>query len=302
VAFQAIADFLREEGWEDWSLVQMETAFVVWWIFRPGATVPEMIGKLPRNPRDVAQARREAAALADLGAVADKLNVPRLLFQTDLPDDSFLFVQSGVRGRPLPEKADHFDRVLPWLETFQQAIPPGGTLADAMRRAITACRDQLLDPTPAECELLAMAEKEAPKLERYPAVAVHGDFWAGNVLDEDGRLGVLDWSNYHFGSPLEDIHNFAAAHAYDTRGDWDERMRSMWRVFFGDVPLMRRTAEVTVRMLAGSNLDRNLLRPLFLLFLISRISYVEFSNHMAWRRFATHYVDAGMPEPFTVTG
>jgi hypothetical protein len=298
--FHPVADFLRQERWDRWTLVQIETAILIWWIFRPGATAPEMIGKLPRTPRDITIARSEAAALDSLSPVAAQLNIPRLRFQADLHNGGFLFVQSGLAGRPLPEKADHFDRVLPWLDAFQQAVPPSGSLGDSLRHSIATTRTQLPDATPAERELLVRAESEATLLDSLPAYAVHGDFWCGNVLDDGGRLGVLDWSTYHFGSPLEDLHNFAAAQGYETHGGTEERMQSMWRVFFNDLPLMRRTAEMTSQMLTSRHIGKELLHPMFLLFLISRIGHVEFTNHAAWRRFAVQYLEAGMPQPFTV--
>lgn len=300
--FHLVANFLRQQGWQDWSLVQIESANIIWWVFRPQARNPEVIGKLPRSPHDTVLARREAAALGSLRRVAGAVNIPRLMFQAELPDGGFLFVQSGVAGRPLAERTDHFDQVLPWLDAFQKAVSAQGTVAESLCRSITCCRAQLADAAPAELELLMRAEAEAARLDTVQAAAVHGDFWSGNVLNDGGRLGVLDWSNYHFGGPLEDLHNFAAAQGYESRGGDDERMRSMWRVFFSDGPLMRRTADATARMLAGRKLDSSLLRPMFLLFLINRISYVEFSNHAAWRRLAVHYLESGMPELFTVAG
>jgi aminoglycoside phosphotransferase (APT) family kinase protein len=39
-------------------------------------------------------------------------------------------------------------------------------------------------------------------------VLLHGDFWPGNVLWEDGRLvAVLDWEDAAIGDPLADVAN-----------------------------------------------------------------------------------------------
>ena len=298
--FHLVAAFLRSQGWREWSVAQIETDSLVWWIFPPGVSTPAMIGKLPRTSLDVDIARREAAALSSLSPVAGQLNVPRLLFQSELDEGRFLFLQSGFAGRPLADKGEHFDRILPWLDQFQTSIPPRGSLADEVRCAAALCRARLAELTPGEGRLLSAAEDAAARLGSLAAVPVHGDFWAGNILREGERLAVVDWSNYHFGSPLEDLHNFAAAQGYESRGGAEERMRSMWRVFFADTGLRSRTREATARLLEKRQISRELLRPLFLLFLVHRVACTEFSNHAAWRRFAGHYVETGMPEPFDI--
>lgn len=297
--FHLVASWLRAQGWSEWSVAQIQTDSLVWWIFTPGAAAPTVIGKLPRTALDVEIARREAAALAALEPAAEELHVPRLLFQTDLDDGSFLFLQSGLTGVPLTDRADHFDLILPWLDRFQSSVPAAGTLEEAVRCAIALCRTKLPDLTAAEERLLNAAAEAAPGLRAFAATAVHGDFWTGNILREGKRLAVVDWSNYHPGSPLEDLHNFAAAQGYESRGGADQRMQSMWRVFFGDSPLALRTREFTTRILAARGVPQDLLQPLFLLFLVRRIACVEFSNHAAWRRFAERYVEAGMPAPFS---
>jgi Phosphotransferase enzyme family len=296
--FHLVAGFLRDQGWKRWSVAQIETDSLVWWIFPPGASTPAMIGKLPRTPLDGEIARREAAALSSLSSVAARLNVPRLLFQAELDDGRFLFLQSGLAGRPLADKADHFDRVLPWLDLFQTSVSPRGSVADAVCCAVDLCRARLPGITPEESRLLSAAEEAAGVLSSLSATAVHGDFWTGNILRDGERLAVVDWSNYHFGSPLEDLHNFAAAQGYESRGGPEEQMRSMWRVFFAGTALRSRTRETTARLLEKRQISRELLRPLFLLFLVHRIACTEFSNHAAWRRFAEQYVASGMPEPF----
>jgi len=298
--FHLVARFLRAQGWKQWSVAQIETDSLVWWIFPPAARAPAMIGKLPRTPQDTEIARREAAALHALAPFADRLNLPRLLFQADLEDGRFLFVQSGMAGCPLADHADHFDRILPWLDLFQTSVPGAGSMQDAVRDAVNQCRGKLPDLTPGEAQLLSAAQETAAQVAPLSATAVHGDFWTGNILQDGERLAVVDWSNYHFGSPLEDLYNFAAAQGYESRGDLEARMRSMWRVFFDDIPLMRRTRQATAWILARRRISPERLRPLFILFLVHRIACTEFSNHAAWRRFAERYVESSMPEPFAV--
>jgi aminoglycoside phosphotransferase (APT) family kinase protein len=43
---------------------------------------------------------------------------------------------------------------------------------------------------------------------RNPSVLLHGDFWPGNLLWQDGRLvGVIDWEDAALGDPLADLAN-----------------------------------------------------------------------------------------------
>jgi len=45
-------------------------------------------------------------------------------------------------------------------------------------------------------------------------VAVHGDFWAKNLLTCPGHVSVVDWDAFHYGSPVEDLFTFAVAMGY----------------------------------------------------------------------------------------
>jgi hypothetical protein len=282
-------------------VAQVETDSLVWWIFRPGETIPAAIGKLPRTPLDTEIARREAAALRALQPYSGELGIPRLLFEADLDDGRFLFLQSGSPGRPLSDHGDHFAKVLPWLERFQAKVAAPASIGQALRAAVARCGAVLPDATAEERQLLEFGERLAPELERIPAAPVHGDFWTGNVLEDGGRMFVIDWSNYRAGSPIEDLHNFAAAQAYDSRGDDESRMESMWRVFFADHPLMHATRAASERIVKARGIPAAGQQALFVLFLMVRMACPEFSNHGAWRRCAVRYLRSGAPEPFTVT-
>ena len=51
--------------------------------------------------------------------------------------------------------------------------------------------------------------------QRTPQTVVHGDFWAGNLLTERGRvLGVIDWEHACLsGSPVRDLARFATSYS-----------------------------------------------------------------------------------------
>lgn len=50
---------------------------------------------------------------------------------------------------------------------------------------------------------------------RTPQTVVHGDFWAGNLLTDRGRiLGVIDWEHARLaGSPVRDLARFATSYS-----------------------------------------------------------------------------------------
>ena len=295
--FQYVAAYLREQGWTAWSVVQVGRTSLVWWIFRPGESSASVVGKLPRTPLHVTLARKETEALRKLSSWGSHLHIPQLLLATDLPQGGFLFLQSGEPGRPLSDHGDHFARILPWLEAFQK-IPAGGTAEEAYLRAARICRERVPDLTEAELLLLERGTEMSAVLRSLTACPVHGDFWPCNVLEEGARLSVVDWSNYQSGSPLEDLHNFAAAQGYSGRARTEEPMWSMWRVFFEQTPLMHRTHAATQQILRAKQISAEALHAFFILFLVRRIGCTEFSNHQAWRQLARHYVKTGMPRPF----
>eukprot|EP01006_Ploeotia_vitrea_P011673 TRINITY_DN3103_c0_g2_i1.p1 TRINITY_DN3103_c0_g2~~TRINITY_DN3103_c0_g2_i1.p1 ORF type:complete len:324 (+),score=48.52 TRINITY_DN3103_c0_g2_i1:28-999(+) len=49
-------------------------------------------------------------------------------------------------------------------------------------------------------------EANWPPLDRNPNVLLHGDFWPGNVVWQDGKLsGVIDWEDVALGDPMQDF-------------------------------------------------------------------------------------------------
>src|SRR5262249_39533635 len=146
-----------------------------------------------------------------------------------------------------------------------------------------------------EESLLGRAEALAKAIPPTPAVPVHGDFWAGNVLAEGGRLAVVDWSAFHPGSAIEDLFDFVSAAVYRHRQSVDVAARSLWRVFFEPCTVQRLARAAATRTLAQAALPAQVLHAGFLGFLISRLTLRQVP---AWQAFVARYVRAGMPAPF----
>jgi len=72
--------------------------------------------------------------------------------------------------------------------------------------------------SPERCrDVVAWVEREAASLARLglPPMLVHGDFHAGNVARDHGRLAIFDWSDAVVGHPLMD----AAAWIWEARDE-----------------------------------------------------------------------------------
>jgi hypothetical protein len=298
--FHLAADYLRSAGWTEWDTLQLPGgAGVVWWIFRPGQNVPALVGKSCIFPAAVEAGRRECAALELLSPFADRLGIPRLLFRADARG-GLVYLQSGAPGKPLRNELSpsggkllsaQMDLAEGWLEKFQMLAPPVEDSGAAFRQVLAGASEQLPEL------LLSGANAALPLLTAVPAVAVHGDFWAKNVLAAPGRVSVVDWDAFHYGSPVEDLFTFAGAMVYQWKPDTEQVTNILWSLFFGSTPLTARVRVAALRTLARWNLSRDLLGPLFLFSLISQLGRTQSAGHAAWRVFVTRYVSAGLPPP-----
>ncbi|MGD0365618.1 MAG: phosphotransferase [Bryobacteraceae bacterium] len=297
--FHVAADYLRRAGWTEWDVLQLPGAGVVWWIFRRGRDVPAYVGKFCRLPGAIEGGRRECATLETLSPFADHLGIPKVLFRTDA-HGGFIYLQSGVPGKPLRNELSPADGKLllaqmdiaeKWLEKFQTLAPPAGDSAAAFRQVLAGASEQLPEL------LLSAAGAALPRLAAVPAVAVHGDFWARNVLISPGRVSVVDWDGFHYGSPVEDLCTFAIATAYQWGLDARQGADVIWDVLLGSSPLTVMTRAAAFRTLARWNISRDLLAPLFLIALVSRLGRTELDDNPAWHVFAARYASAGLPPP-----
>src|SRR5262249_22308149 len=63
-----------------------------------------------------------------------------------------------------------------------------------------------VDKSSDEMRIRVALESVGPLPEVNKPVLLHGDFWPGNILWQNGRLAaVIDWEDAEFGDPLSDI-------------------------------------------------------------------------------------------------
>jgi hypothetical protein len=293
--FYLAARYLREIGWTEWDIIQIKRG--IWLIFPPQQDSPAIVGKFSSLPQRRVAARSECAALRALASCAEELSIPRLLFERETTQ-GFLHLQSALPGRPLRDElvpssddariASQLEIAESWLEKFRLA-PSRGDLGTALREI------QLLAAGKLPQVLLDAAAEDLPLLSATPAVAVHGDFWGHNVLVDRGRISVVDWDAFHYGAPLEDFFTFALGTVYRQLQDMERSVELIRTVFLGSSPLSTRIWAGAARILSRGGLSQDLLRPMFLMYLINRTVHVRFADAAALYAFACHYVDMGMP-------
>ncbi|MGH9412295.1 MAG: phosphotransferase [Terriglobales bacterium] len=147
----------------------------------------------------------EANALTLLAPVAATLQLPQLLAFSAAGEGqsaSACLLQTALPGRPLRCR---------WLQLFQDCtanLPlPRPSLAD-LGAAVARDTRLALQRQPQLQPLLAwVLDCFAAPGPACPAVAIHGDFWFGNVMwnSRPPSLGVIDWSSFGVGSALDDL-------------------------------------------------------------------------------------------------
>jgi SAM-dependent methyltransferase len=189
------------------------TGMVTVLLFRPGDRSPSVVAKLPRYGCTGRPLRREAAALETIWAALPgtvRATIPRPL-GVHLIDGTEVLLQTGVAGTHLfgttasgrlrrAALARQVDLALTWCATLQSAsarpvVADDPLLADKLDPLASevvallggdAKVESLLDRTIVQARALLGT--------RLPLAASHGDYWAGNLFVEDGRVsGVVDW-------------------------------------------------------------------------------------------------------------
>jgi Phosphotransferase enzyme family len=118
-------------------------------------------------------------------------------------------------ARPSAVRGD-FRAALTWLSGFQTSTARGDAPVDWPAQVLDALRGRW-DGHPALAGAVTRLEAAGDSLSasRCPGTAVHGDFWFGNLLVQDGSVsGVVDWENASpLGCPLRDLARFVLSYA-----------------------------------------------------------------------------------------
>ena len=202
-------------------------------IFPPGAARPAYVAKVPTTDAAALSVEREAERLAEVGdrvagpvsatipelvATVEHLGRP-VLIMTALPGQSMLAAYHSWRHTARREVvAADFAAAGDWLAGLQSAVGRDGQASVArMLDGVADVLGRRFGGQPGADADLAQLAALRGRLEghRTPQSVVHGDFWAGNLLTERGRvLGVIDWEHARLtGSPVRDLARFATSYS-----------------------------------------------------------------------------------------
>lgn len=231
------------------------------------AGAPTAVAKVARTPASEPTLESEHEMLSHLWALAPptvrtKVAEPLLLERVD---GRLVLVMTSLGGRPMTAGyytpghvtdrgvvAKDFAIAGNWLLDFQRQTADGSGVFDEaaleewVTSVVAAYREEV-GWDGVEARLFDQVAHRAKELlgQRVPAVAIHGDYWMGNLLVEGNRLaGVIDWERGRPRGPaLLDVYKFPTSYAlyldrgypggrvpgHDDMGWWRER----WRRFGG---------------------------------------------------------------------
>ena len=231
---RTLTDFIDQAGGRAACLAMSRdpNAKVTILLFPPGAERPAYVAKVPTTDAAVHSVEREAERLAEvdgreLGPIA--ATIPKLvatvehlsrpvLIMTAMPGQSMLAAYHTWRHTARREAvAADFAAAGDWLASLHGAGGDGQVSLAQMLDGVADVLGRRFGGQPqADADLADVAALRG-RLEghRTPQTVVHGDFWAGNLLTDRGRvLGVIDWEHACLsGSPVRDLARFATSYS-----------------------------------------------------------------------------------------
>jgi aminoglycoside phosphotransferase len=201
-------------------------------LFRPGESAPAQVAKVPTTDLAAASVEAEAAVLRalrciELGPLAD--TVPELLAVADdggrpvlvttaLPGRQMLAAYHTWRhtARPRAVRAD-FAAAGSWLAELAQRTSSGhADLATMLEGTGEVIERRFAGDRAVAADLESLSDLRGRLAGHLvPKVAVHHDFWPGNLLVAGGRLcGVIDWESARLGGlAVRDLAHFAITYS-----------------------------------------------------------------------------------------
>jgi hypothetical protein len=193
-------------------------------VFDTRSKNPVLILKVARSLQHQLKLQQEYNCLRQVSAfpfIAD--SVPRPIAMLDLHGHTIV-AETFLPGLPLTlllrrqkrihphDVAKDLIRAQQWLESLQQVsglehADWSGEVLDKLLYANLEMRSSNF-----RCDLSAEIRKFDGL--SVPLTASHGDFWPGNLLINEDRVGVIDWESFRIkGSPLHDSFLFITTYA-----------------------------------------------------------------------------------------
>lgn len=179
-----------------------------------GGPHPVWVAKIARTAAGRGRLRREWQALLWLFPWHGQFRLPAVLDWSE-DDAQACLVQSGLDGQ-IPRRSCSrrgFGRrgrrllqdAVEWILRLQRLVPPPrkATVQQLGQEWLQRHASQMAGQVPPG--LLATIDAAIAQTTALAAVAVHGDFWYGNLLVDGRQIAVTDWCGFDVGSPLDDF-------------------------------------------------------------------------------------------------
>lgn len=207
--------------------------------FRRGRAYPVWVAQRGIGRMGCLRVQSEKRALEWIEPWHSRLGVPSLIDFMQTDTETWM-VRTGLCGAVWPIHIEGFanlpeaiSRAAEWLHDFQEIVAaPAST--DLQALALTWAHEA--DARPDGWSSPLWQQVRSTPISAMPAVATHGDFWTGNLLFERRRMGVVDWNNFHAGTPLEDMLILLMKTPKTQRRRLLDPLRSFIRTFFADSP------------------------------------------------------------------
>lgn len=257
------------------------TKKILVFLVAPGGTEPEMVVKLVRDPRFNARLERAWNALDGLGRREPELARlgPRPIFFGRHAGRA-LMAELVVVGDPLRSRLGDepddpligtvVDRLVTLgIATADSTVAAPAEIAAELRPMVERYA-AIYNPTRSERDVLAGAvDRVAAARRPIPLVLQHGDAGTWNVLvDRSAEPVLIDWeAAVPHGMPLWDLFYFvrSAAVGVARRNGTRDALAGIDRTIIRGGPLADLLAGAVDRSCAATDLERDLVEPLFLL-------------------------------------
>lgn len=263
--------------------------------FPPVGSEPSVVVKARPSGASGPSLRREREALAHVRERLPeglRVTLPEVLWY-GVEDGLEGLVLSLVPGRPVyldmrnllvPGRRvfAHLEAASLWLARFHEATEDteGSLDLEADLPGEAALREEIrpvggaADPSGPEELAWYRRLRERLAADPLPASAVHGDFWARNLLLGDESLPfVVDWEHYEpWGTPVRDLFHFPLT--YGLNHPWTRYRRcppleAFRRTFVEGNRVSRAVRDYFIRYGRRRGVDLDVLRSLFLLHLLT---------------------------------
>jgi hypothetical protein len=216
--------------------------------FSEARPFPEWVAKVGTGSGTSPALKREFQALELVSPWAEELGAPRAL-DWDEDGGSACLIVSGVDGF-----SEHFGlrderslkKALEWLERLRARL----TAKDIESKLGPVDDLAWLERRAGEQPPLARLHERLRKAGRHLLAPAHGDFWCGNLLFTDERLGVIDWEGLSARPALHDVFSLLTHCSFRVSGriQLDVTAQRFFELFFSNGPAALFVREVVANL------------------------------------------------------